>query len=509
MKILTSQQIREADAYTIKHEPISSIDLMERASKACAGWFLEKLGRDRKYIIYCGMGNNGGDGLAIARMLANEGIVVTVNLVRHSEKQSEEHVINLKRLQEQGKVSIAEINSANDLQKINTSAVVIDAMLGSGLSKPVEGLIGDVVYHINSSGVMVIAVDIPTGLFGEDNSNNDRNVIVRADTTLTFQLPKLAMMFPENYEFVGEWEVLPIGLHPDFLGRVETPYHYLLGEDVRPAIKLRGKFSHKGTYGHALLLSGSYGKMGAAVLAAKASLRTGAGLLTVHLPKCGYEIMQTALPEAMVSIDEEKNFIGHPPKLSNYSAIGIGPGIGTHDDTANALKQLIQNANVPMVFDADAINILAENKTWIPFIQQGCILTPHPKEFERLVGKSSNSYERLQMQQEFASKYGIYLILKGAHTSIACPDGTCIFNSTGNPGMAKGGSGDVLTGIILGLLAQGYSSREAALLGVYLHGLAGDIAKEKHGEQAMLPSDIISGIGGAYLSVNKSLSIRN
>ncbi len=504
MKILTSQQIREADAYTIEHKPISSIDLMERASRACAEWLLEKIDKDKKFVIYCGMGNNGGDGLAIARMLADEEIEVEVNLVKHSDRRSEDFTINLKRLQEQGRVSIHDINASNDLKKVSANSILIDAMLGSGLSKSVAGLIGDVVHHINHSGVMIVAVDIPTGLFGENNSTNDTKSIVKADVTLTFQLPKLAMMFPENHEYVGYWQVLPIGLHADFLEKVKTPNHYLLGEDVKPGIKERSKFSHKGTFGHALLLSGSYGKMGAAVLAARAGLKTGAGLLTVHVPKCGYEILQTALPEAMVSIDEEKSAISEHPKLDTYSAIGIGPGIGTSDETANALKQLIQNTNAPIVFDADAINILAENKTWIPFIKQGSIFTPHPKEFERLIGKSNNSYERLQMQREFAAKYGVYVILKGAHTSIACPDGNCYFNSTGNPGMAKGGSGDVLTGIILGLLAQGYSSKEAALIGVFLHGLAGDIAKEKHGEQAMLSSDIINEIGSAYLSIGKS-----
>lgn len=501
MKILTSQQIREADAYTIEHEPISSIDLMERASRACANWLLGKIGKEKRYIVFVGMGNNGGDGLAIARLLADEGVDVTVHLVRHSEKQSLDCVTNLQRLHEQGKVQIHEVITENDLPQIESASVVIDAMLGSGLSKPVAGLIGDIVHHINHSAAMVVAIDIPTGLFGEDNTDNDRKKIIKADTTLTFQLPKLAMMFADNYEFVGEWQVLPIGLHQDYISKAETPNHYLLAGDIKASLKLRGKFSHKGTFGHALLLAGCKGKMGAAVMAAKSALRAGAGLLTAHLPQCGYEIMQTALPEAMVSIDEELDIISCHPKLDGFAAIGVGPGIGTDDATANALKQLIQNANVPIVFDADAINMLAENKTWIPFIKSGSIFTPHPKEFERLVGKASDGYSRLQMQREFAAKNGVYVVLKGAHTSIACPDGTCYFNSTGNPGMAKGGSGDVLTGVILGLLAQGYSSKEAALIGVFLHGHAGDLAKEKHGEQAMLPSDIIDGIGSAYLSI--------
>lgn len=503
MKIFTSQQIREADAYTIEHEPIASIDLMERASSVCVDWLLEML-RDKQPVkIFAGMGNNGGDGLAIARMLCERNFPVTVFLVKHSDRTSEDHAINLQRLKEQGKAEIKEIQEGSDLPELGENDLLIDAMLGSGLSKPAEGLVAKVIGHINEANSIVVAIDIPTGLFGEDNSDNDLEAIVQADYTLSFQQPKLSFMFPEHDRFLGDWQVLSIGLHKDYIENTSTPYNYLLAKDIKQLIKPRLKFSHKGTYGHALLIAGGYGKMGAAILAAKAGLRVGAGLLTAHIPRSGNPIMQSALPEAMVSIDEDEQYFSLHPKLDSYNAIGIGPGIGMEEQTANAIKVLIQNAKQPIVFDADAINILAENKTWIPFIKPGSIFTPHPKEFERLIGKAENGYQRLQLQIEFARKYDSVVILKGAHTCIALPDGTCYFNSTGNPGMAKGGSGDVLTGMILGLLAQGYNFAQASVIGVFLQGLAGDLAKEKHGEEAMLSSDIIAEIGNAYRLVKK------
>jgi NAD(P)H-hydrate epimerase len=308
-------------------------------------------------------------------------------------------------------------------------------------------------------------------------------------------------LFPENDQYVGQWEVLPIGLHPDYINEVKVKNHFLISNDIRPILKPRAKFSHKGTYGHGLLIAGSYGKMGAAVLAASAGLKAGAGLITAHAPKKGCTILQTAAPEVMVSIDTDKKVFSDLPYLANFNAIAVGPGIGQDDKTKNALKLLIQDAGMPLIIDADAINILAENKTWISFIPKGSIFTPHPKEFDRLIGKTANDFERNEKQQEFSIKFQVYVILKGAHTSITCPDGTCYFNSTGNPGMATGGSGDVLTGILLGLKAQGYSSLETCLLGVYLHGLAGDVAAEKSGYEALIASEITKYLGKAFLKL--------
>lgn len=501
MKILSIEQIREADKYTIENEPIKSIDLMERAGNNCYNWLREKIDVNKSIKVFAGLGNNGGDGLVIARLMANEGNSVEVIVLRYSDKCSEDFQINYERFSAIKKIKINELKPDDDFPFINDNDVVIDAIFGSGLSKEVTGFIGEVIQQINNSNAYVISIDIPSGLFADKPSGEKDGVIINADFTLSLQFPKLAMFFPENDKYVGNWETVPIGLHFESIAQAETKNYFVEEVDVKPVIKVRNKFAHKGNYGHALLISGSYGKMGAAILASKACLRTGVGLLTTHIPQKGYKIIQTATPETMVSIDEDKNCFTGIKDISQYNVIGIGPGLGLDEKTQKALKLLIQNTAYQMVFDADAINILGENKTWLSFIPKGSILTPHPKEFERIAGKTSNSYERLELQKEISVKFGIYIVLKGAYTSVSCPDGSCYFNSTGNPGMATAGSGDVLTGIILGLLAQGYSSKVASILGVYLHGRAGDIASEIYGEEALIAGDIIESMGEAFQSL--------
>jgi len=498
MKILTAQQIRETDAYTIEHEPIESIDLMERAAKICVDWITKHLDKTKPFRFFCGLGNNGGDGLAIARMLHEKDYKVHVYVVRHSQNCSEEFKVNEQRLI---KININIVDLAEDFESkidLESDDIIIDAIFGSGLNKPIEGWVGELVQLINRSTCEIISIDIPSCLFCEDNSKNDFKKIVKATNTLTFEVPKLAFLFPSTGECTGVFTILDIGLDKEFISGIKSPNNFLAKKDVLPLLKSRTKFSHKGTYGHALLVAGSYGKMGAAVLSSHACMKSGAGLLTTHVPKCAYEIMQTSIPEAMISVDSSEHFLSDNIHLDKYDAIGIGPGIGTEKQTQNILKLLIQNSSIPMVIDADAINIISENKTWIPFIPKNSILTPHPKEFERLVGKIADDYERYKTQKEFALNNGVYVILKGAHTSIACPDGEVYFNSTGNPGMAKGGSGDVLTGIITGLLAQGYTPKEACIVGVYMHGLAGDIAAEDFGQESMIASDIIKSLGEAF-----------
>lgn len=505
MKIFSSAQIREADAYTIANEPIKSIDLMERAASGCYDWIINKFDKSFSYKIFCGVGNNGGDGLVIARKLFESGFDVEVYIARFSEKCSDDFTINYERLKKLNGIKYSEITGTIfNLPLINSKQIFIDAIFGSGLSHPVTGFTAGIIKKINQSRATVISIDIPSGLFCDDNSSNTRENIVKAAYTLTFELPKLSFLFPENAENVGDWQIIPIGLDKKFISEVSVKNYFISKKTAGRILKPRKKFSHKGTYGHALLLCGSYGKMGAAVLASKACLRSGAGLTTVHIPKCGFEIVQTANPEAMASIDESEQFITTLPKLEKFNAIGIGPGIGIEKQTQNAVKLLIQNSSVPMVIDADAINKIAENKTWLSFVPKHSIFTPHPKEFERLCGKSSNDFERMQKQIDFAKKFNCYIILKGAHTCIACPDGEAFFNSTGNPGMATGGTGDVLTGFLTGLLAQKYSSKEACVLGVYLHGLAGDFAAEKKGFEALIASDIIESFGNAYLYLRRN-----
>jgi ADP-dependent NAD(P)H-hydrate dehydratase / NAD(P)H-hydrate epimerase len=498
MKILPIGKIREADAYTIANEPVASIDLMERAATLCYDWLRKRVNGKRRVMIFCGLGNNGGDGLVIARLLAENNFKVEIYIVRYSKKCSEDFQVNYDRLKEIKKVVLKDLKDGDALPPIFSDDVVIDSIFGSGLTRPIIDFSARVIRHINGSEALVVAIDMPSGLYCDEHSDAKAGAIIQADFTLSFQLPKLAFMFAENDSFVGDWKLFDIGLQPDFINQAETGNYLLTRKMVRASIKPRTKFSHKGTYGHALLIAGSYGKMGASILASKACLRSGVGLVHAHIPARGYQIIQTAVPEAMVTIDPDEDCFTSLPDLSPYTAIGIGPGIGFDEKTKKALKLLIQNSAVPLLFDADALTILGENKTWISFVPKYSVLTPHPKEFERLAGKARDDFHRNRLQREFCVKYGVYLVLKGAQTCICGPDGVCWFNSTGNPGMATGGSGDVLTGLILGLMAQKYHPRDACLLGVYLHGLAGDLAAEKQGMEALIAGDIVGQLGKAF-----------
>ncbi|MGP8214787.1 MAG: NAD(P)H-hydrate dehydratase [Bacteroidia bacterium] len=502
MKILNAEQTHAADAYTIVHEPVSSIDLMERAATACFNWIIGHFSKQTRFIIVCGMGNNGGDGLAIGRLLYNKGYNAEIYIVPYFSKASDEFLANKERLDEISGIKVKELTSDEDIVVDNKPALIIDAILGSGLSRPVEGKLATVIQKINSIHCPVVAIDVPSGLMMEDNSKADRKNIINANATLTFESPKLSFLFAENVQHVGDFYILHIGIDKEFIASQKSSNYFVTREMITPMLRPRQKYSHKGNYGHALLAAGSHGKMGACVLAAKACLRSGVGLLTVHIPQCGYEILQTAVPEAMVMVDEEEKEISGIKDLAKFNVIGAGPGIGTSKATAQVIKLLIQS-KVPMVLDADALNILAENKTWLSFLPKGCIFTPHPGEFARLAGKTTSGYDAYILQCEFAIKYGVYLVLKGAHSAIATPDGEVYFNSTGNPGMATGGSGDTLTGIITGLMAQGYTPKQAAILGVYLHGLAGDIAADEFGENSLIAEDITDCLGKAFKEIGR------
>lgn len=509
MKILPVEKIREADAFTIENEPIDSVDLMERAASKVYEWFMKRCRTKEVNVkIFCGIGNNGGDGLALARMLYFSGIIPQVFIVRYSDKMSRDCEINFTRLKEETEVPMYDIFSEDDFPQIYDNDIIIDAIFGSGLNRPIEGFTAELIRYINKSNAIKIAIDIPSGLMAVSSQqsvvSSQRSVahsILKADYTLSFQFPKLAFMFPEYDAFIGKWEVLDIKLHKDFIDNVETLNFYTTEEVVKPIIRKRTKFSHKGTYGHALLVAGSSGKTGAALLSAEACMRTGVGLLTAHLPKDALLPMQVYLPEAMTSADKSNTHCTEIDDIIPYTAIGVGPGIGKDEETAILLKKIIQEATQPLVLDADALNIIADNPTWLSFLPDNTILTPHPKEFERLFGRTDNSYERLELQRKMSVIHNIIIVLKGAHTAITFPNGTCFFNSTGNPGMATAGSGDVLTGIVLSLLAQRYSPQEAALLGVYLHGKAGDVAAEKLGMESMIARDIIGNLKvGVFLS---------
>ena len=503
-KIFSSEQVKGIDKYTISNEPIESIDLMERAAGTVFQWILNRYMNTGEVKIFVGPGNNGGDGLAVARMLAGKKYSVAVFWVKFTENCSKDWRINYQRLKDQGIADIEILAGADNKPQISADDLVIDAIFGSGLTRPLGGFPAEIVDHINAAGANVISIDIPSGLFGEDNSTNDPGHIIKASYTLSFQFPKLAFFFPDNEEFVGEWSVLPIGLHQEIINSTGTGYYYLTGSFIKSKLKVRSKFSHKGTFGHALLISGNYGRMGAVVLASRTCLRTGIGLITAHVPRKGYAILQNSVPEAMISMDESDTVFSGIPDLDQYNAVGIGPAIGLKDNTQKAFRELLKTINVPLVIDADGITILGENKEWLKQLPKNSILTPHPKEFERISGKTSDGYNQMQRLVEMAEKYQIFIVLKGAHTAIASPDGLCYFNTTGNPGMATAGSGDVLTGIILSLLGQGYNPGDAAVTGVYLHGLAGDNATEITGEESLIANDIIDYLGTAFGELKES-----
>ncbi len=492
-KIITQEQIQAADAYTIMHEPIASVDLMERAAKACFEWFMEHLKQNGETCvsIVCGMGNNGGDGLALARMLHQAGIRVQIYIVQLSEKGSPDFETNLARLQVFPDIVIQRLRQGSPLWIGEDSSVVVDALFGSGLNRPIEGWVGEIIEALNKTNAAAkVAIDISSGLFADRHTSSQ--TIFQATDTLCFQLPKLAFFFPENNVFVGSFHLLDIGLHHEYIDTVPTQLFYVEHPDLPSCLTHRKKFSHKGNFGHALLISGSYGKMGAAILSAKACMYSGAGLVTVHLPKKGVDCMQTAFPEAMVSIDvNEEVFSSQPEHIEMYAAAGVGPGLGTDGQSILALESFIRTWEAPLLLDADALNIAALYKdVFLPLLKPNTIITPHVKEFERWVGKSENDFDRLRKQQELAQKHRIIVVLKGAYTCICLPDGRTFFNATGNPGMATAGSGDVLTGCITGLLAQGVPPEQAAIVGVYLHGKAGDIAAEMLSQSGMVASDI-------------------
>ncbi|MEP2025090.1 MAG: NAD(P)H-hydrate dehydratase [Reichenbachiella sp.] len=488
LKVLDAEQIRQADQFTIKNEPIHSIDLMERASEEFARWFTALFDTEIPIVIFCGTGNNGGDGLVICRLLNDAGYTVSLFCVGDPDSGSRDFKINYDIIQNYD-IPQTVIDQSN-FPTLGKDTVIIDAIFGSGLSRPITGLIADLINHLNAEPCEYrVAVDIASGL-GCD-SKFDGGAIMNASHTVCFQVPKLSLLLPENENQSGELIIKSIGLIEEYIQSLSSNYYFSTLSFVRSFVKHRSRFSHKGRAGKNLLVAGSHGKMGAAILAGKACLRSGAGLLTMHTPGCGQNVLQNSVPEAMVMVDDQDQLISNMHSISDFDVIGVGPGIGTDKMTAGAFKQILDQFDLPMVIDADALNILSENKNWIEKIPEGSVLTPHPGEFRRLVGNWENDYDRLNKQIEFCAKHKVIILLKGANSSICNPDGTVVFNATGNPGMATGGSGDVLTGILTALVGQGYNGFEAALLGAYLHGLAGDLFVKKNAEESLIASDLL------------------
>ncbi len=493
MQLLTPKQIHEWDAYTIAHEPVASIDLMERAARKCTDFIIENDFAASRVKIFCAKGNNGGDGLAIARQLIEAGIYCAVYILEFGALGTEDFQVNLHRLH-QLTTNIYFLQAKEFFPLIEKNDLVVDALFGSGLNRPLENLSAELVNHINQSSAKIISIDVPSGMFIDKSSKS--NTIVKAAYTLSFQSMKLCFLAAENADYFGEVIILDICLHPGYLKNTEIAFQLVSKKQISSFIQPRKKFSHKGTFGHALLIAGSKGKMGAAVLAAKGCLRSGVGLLTIDVPETSLNVLQTSVPEAMC-ITRDENI-----EWDNYSSTGIGPGIGTNEDAANLLMQTLQQYNKPMVIDADALNITASKKELLELIPAGSIITPHPKEFERLFGKTENDFLRMELAISESKKYPFIIILKG-HYTLTAYNGKGWFNTTGNAAMATGGSGDTLTGIITSLLAQGYPSLSAALAGVYIHGYAGDLAKNILSSETLIASDIAEYIGRSLYQLSK------
>ena len=504
MKIFTSAQIHELDKYTIENEPVSSLDLMERASKTLTRAIMERWSATVPVVVFAGPGNNGGDALAVARMLAEENYQVQVYLFNISGHLSPDCMANKKRLQDCKRIKqFVEVMQEFEPPYLNEGMLAVDGLFGSGLNKPLAGGFASLVKYINQSPSEVVSIDVPSGLMTEDNTYNIRANIIRATVTLTLQQLKLAFLFAENQQYLGQLRVLDIRLSQEGIEKIDAPYTLVEERDMRSLMLDRPAFAHKGQMGSAMLIAGSYGMAGAAVLAARACLRSGAGKVTVNSPRRNLPVIQMSIPEAIVQCGSEETMFTEPVDMDDYHALGIGPGLGQSEQTAIALIAQLRRTQCPVVVDADALNILANRRAWLQQLPKGIILTPHPKELDRLEGHSADSYERLTKASNLAERLQGYVVLKGRYTAVCCPDGHVLFNPTGNAGMATAGSGDVLTGIITGLLARGYKPQEACVVGVYLHGLAGDLAAQELGQESLIAGDIINYLPQAFKRIKE------
>ncbi len=496
MKIFNAAQIQKWDAFTIEDQKISSLDLMERAATACFEWICHHITlENRTLCFFCGVGNNGGDGLVMARKFHEKGHAVCVYIVHFSTDQSQNFKKNLKRLNDL-EVAVNHIRS-NDFQiEIGTDDLVIDAIFGTGISREITGFTAKLIQLINNLGREIISIDMPSGLT-TDSRLSGGQIAINAYKTLTFQSPKLNLLLPDYAKFSGEIVVIDIGLSKKYLSIESSSANYTDFDLVKSFYKKRKRFDHKGTFGHSLMMGGSYGKIGAVALSTKAALRTGSGLVTAFVPKCGYDILQNSVPEAMVEVDSDFQLAYFNFKV-NPSVIGVGMGMGTSDITTEGFLRFLKHNTLPLVIDADGINILSKNIDYLDLLPPETILTPHPRELERLIGKWSNDYEKIDLMTKFSEMYNCILVIKGANTLVVYKQEK-YFNSTGNPGLSKGGSGDVLTGMITGLLAQKYKPIIATVMGIYLHGSAADRALEDGiSEESMIASDVIKYINHAF-----------
>ena len=498
--ILSTDQIRRADEYTIKHEPIPSVELMERASEAFVNKFLELFEEKKRVRIFCGLGNNGGDGLAIGRMLKERGWEVLKYIVGSPRKGTDDFKSNLEKSD-----LYAVITSAEDLPSSESDEIIIDALFGSGLSRPLEGLYKEVIRYLNGQEGVRVAVDIPSGLYGDKPIELESNAVLKADHTISFQVPKLVFLLGEYHLYVGEWHLVDIGLSRRFIEKEPSRYHLSEAADIDGLIPRRAKYTHKSEVGRLTVVAGSKGKMGAAILAARAALKSGVGLINVCCPKFGTPIMQTAVPEAMVLESDTVGFVGRIPKLEGN--VVLGPGLGTNPKTILGVDTLIVKSKEPLVIDADGINILAKKRHLLESLPADSILTPHPGEFRRLVGAWENDFQKLDMLSSFCEEFKLNVVLKGAYSAVCNKKGEISFNSTGNPVLATAGSGDVLSGIVGAFLANGMMPFDALKLGVFVHGYCGDLLAEKNNGFGVVASDIVEVIPQALSKISYSFLV--
>ncbi|WP_350289042.1 NAD(P)H-hydrate dehydratase [uncultured Croceitalea sp.] len=508
MKIFNAKQIYAADEFTIEKQQITSDALMERSAERIFSWVHSRLnGAAVKIHVFCGIGNNGGDGIALARHLVENGYSIAVYVVNYSEKRSKDFLINLDRLKER-KLWPEFLDSDCEFPEIGHDDIIIDAIFGIGLNRNPDNWVAKLINHINDSAAFILSIDVPSGLFLDRLPEHPENVI-RANHVLSFQAPKLVFFLPQTGGFLNQWELLDIGLDQEYLYKTETEFEFIGKPEVLPLYIPRLKFSHKGSYGHAVIVGGSYGKIGAVNLAAKACLKAGSGLVTAFVPGCGYFPLQASAPELMVITDEEDDIISKISMSIQPSVVGIGVGMGTHKDTVAAFSSFLdKNQKLLMVIDADGLNILSSNSELLSKIPKQTVLTPHPKELERLIGEWKDDFDKLKKAKAFSKKHDCILVIKGAHT-VTIYDNKGYVNSTGNPGMATAGSGDVLTGIITGLISQNYPPLYAAIFGVYLHGLSGDISSAENGYEAVTATTLLDNIGKAYMELFKRPSPEN
>lgn len=496
MRLFTVKQIRQLDQKTLDDHKMPSIELMEHAAVECVQWMQTRLDKRNPVVVVAGVGNNGGDGVAIARMLHFSGFPVKLYAVGNTGRGTPDFHTNYTVLKQRFPgIVIAE------LPDLDEETTLVDAIFGSGLSRPVKGEIAEVIERINQAPSTVISIDIPSGMPTDPVSDPENyTAVVRANTTLTLQFPKINMLLADHGNYVGEMVILPIGISEKAIATTPSHYQYTELNDISDTIKPRPKFTHKGMNGHVLILAGSNGMAGAAGLCARAALRSGAGLVTVSAPVEVTTALQVYCPEAICRNDL--------PDVTDYDCVAIGPGIGYERFGSSEIIDLIRQCRrhgIPIVIDADGLNVLASGQDeWPEDLFKSTVITPHPKEFDRIAGECRSHGDRLKQASDLALNHETIVVLKGAYTSVHS-NGSVYFNSTGNPGMATAGSGDVLTGVLGAILAghEATPGPELVRTAVFVHGLAGDLACKEIGGM-LIASDIIDYLPAAFRQITSA-----